>query len=245
MKVQTLTNVANGCTIETNLAKIGLVYKYGLGAVYTDALAKSKFDALTNQCDITLVSGEGNKAIAYKVALNKLAEISSLGPSNVVIRASATANFAEAFFVVDISTAGDLLITPNQIRFEVSALAASETLDVYAMQVPTESGYLIAYEQVNVIANSPKNIDVSDAITVSFTKNISKIDMFFANGQTVTYELNELILIHNELNEQSVNVNGIGYIIPLTFSIPVSNVRAITVYSDNSENIIVSRLSQY
>jgi len=243
MKIATLNTNITTTTIETDCAKIGFKYTFGLGAIYTDTLAKSKWDLLSNLIDITLVSGNGNKSLTYKMRLNALAELSAQDKSNVVIQpAYGIANFATAYFQTDISTAGNINISPNQLNIEVSSIKPDEFLDIYAISIPTQSGYLQTFEQVALKSSAPKQIDLSNAISVGVNDSITKIDMLFSDGSSVTFDYDEFKIMQTELNEQTLNVNGLAYVFTKNMSVPVVGVSSAKFYASEDTTIYINRI---
>lgn len=241
MKVTTLTNVLTKTTIESDCAKIGFRYKYALGAAFTQALALTKWQALANTIDIALVTGNGTINIAFKANLRRLAEVSALDLSNVVIKQSLTANFAEAFFSIDLTAGGSLPLGADYLSIDCAGIVSTEELDVYAINVPFYYSDVLTYSFLRATANNAKNVDLTDALMVSFSNKIAKVELVFASGVQMSYELNEIALIMYEDNQQIINIEGLAHIQTSEFAVPVVSVSNGTFYATSDEDILIVR----
>lgn len=244
MKVATLTPSITKCNIEQDVAKIGLIIKMDLGAVYTAALAKSKWDAFAAKMSLNLVGEGGQIPISYLVAVRTLAEITAAGSAVVYVKPHVTANFAEVGCIIDLTTMGAIRMGSKMINVEIVGLITTEEIHVLALNSPISATEVLEYQTLNVTANAAKVISLMDAITLSVPAVCDRLDLDFSNGQRVSLDNKGIDLIQATDNENTYNVEGSGaYILPLMRSIPVEACTSCTVYQSAAADVVIVRVA--
>lgn len=242
MKVGTITSGNTKAVIQSDVAKIGIKLKYALGAAFTPALALSKWLALTHKVDIITYLQSGSIQTAYKLPIVAALEGGAFDESSVEIIQSVTANFAEAFGSIEITTGGTIDLGENQIHVEISGLGAGEECTIYALDMPVRASNMLKYEIERIELNVPKRIELGNAIAIAFTDKVSKIDSLVENGVRNIYEAEELRIINNEVNESALNVAGSTYPFGMYRLFPVNIHESATIYADAATEIIVIRV---
>lgn len=241
MKVADLSNEITRCEVQTDIAKIGFYLKMGLGANYTQLLAKTKWDALLAKVDIQISSQSGNRQIAYKADLKALAEIAAFDTSNIIIKESGTPMFADVFGTIEVSTGGALNLQQNTLFIDVVGLVLGDILTIYAIDMPITSEEYVSYEAKKVQMNVPTTVNLQDASLIAFTDKITKIDMLMYSGVRTVFEKDEILILNAESNEAVLNVSGQVFPFNAYMNIPVESVREATFYGLTDCNVMILR----
>ena len=243
MKVGVITNAANRVTIESDVAKVGFKFKYALAAAFTTALAQSKWNAHLATIDITAYLPAGPQQLAYKAPFTVLAEIGAFDESSVEVVQSSTANFAEAFGAIEITTGGVLPLNGNQLVIEVNGLAAGEEIEIFSIDMPVTAEGLLKYEIEECQPSVPKNLFLGNAVAIALPASVTKIDCNMMGGVRNIYETSEIRILSNEINESSVNFAGVVAMSNLVRVIPANIMQSVTVYAqDKSYPVIVRNI---
>lgn len=242
MKVGTITSANSKVVIQSDIAKIGFRFKYALGGVFTQALALSKWVGLVQKIDIITYLPSGSIQTAYKLPFNAVAEIGAFDESSVEIIQSVTANFAEAFGSIEITTGGTLDLGESQIHVEVSGLAVGEEIHIYALDMPVRASNMLKYELERIEANVPKRIDLGNAISIAVNEKVIKIDALVENGVRNIYDADEIRIINNEVNDTAINVAGLAMQAGFYRCFPVNIHENATIYADSATEIVVVRV---
>lgn len=152
----------------------------------------------------------GQKIILPANKLIHLLEISAADTG--AIQAAEAANASVIRASITASDFGSLACSGNDFfKLTLKALPANYSVDVYAEDTFVDAqGVHNVYENISVDANSPRVTSIGNARWLALpVASISRLELTYGNGKVITHEAEEIRAIVCDVNEQSINANGV------------------------------------